>query len=292
MNVTFSNGDILKQETVYQNERVMLGGNSLYKCFLYDSAAKSYDELKDYEIAKAARRKFYLVGEKTSYRELYYVYIGVSKTTLCFDDCRPQHNSQGYWVCKHYVLELNIKVKDPKTVIRLDIRNVNQFISSNESKIKKMVVRCKTGGQLRATLNECFAKKGLTVDYVSVSAQETSSGLTEAQKEYNEKLSSEVKEHHKNKITDIQGSGRRDQQLKDAQTQLDIKKINLALEYTEKKVRLDLVFSALQQLNIPDREKDRGMAILAEMTGVQLSPQVFQLLNKKKCKRGYHINLP
>ena len=291
MNATFFNGDILKKEALDKNERITLGGSAQCKCYLYDSSTQSYDELQDYEVAKAADRKYWGFGEKKSYREVFFVYTGVNRVTLRFDDRRPQRNFRGYWACKHYELEFKIRVEKPKEVIRRNVLNVNTFIASYDNQIKALVVRCETGGELRIKLNKIFQTNGLTLDHVSVRTEETNFGLSSEQLDENKRLNNVVEEYHKNKVTDIQGNGRREQQKKDALNQLDIDKQKLTLKYTEKQVALNQIFDTLQRLNIRNQEKAKAIAMLAEILGIGLSPHIVRLLNKPKRNQAL-VDLP
>ena len=291
MKAEFFNGDILKKVPVEQNERIMLG-NSQCRAFLYDSSTHQYQELKDYDMAKTAQRKYIVMGEKRSYREVYFIYTGSNKVVLRFDG-KPQCNSKGYWISKRYELELKIKVVLPIKVIQQDIRNINEFISSYKSEIRALVRKKTTGGELRDALNESFKTKGICLEYVSVRTEETTSGLTEQQLENNKRLDKEVEEHHKNQLADIQGNGRRDQQKKDALNQLDIDKQKLTLEYTEKQVILNMMFSSLQRLNIRSQDKAKGLALFAALLGAEIPPHLARLLDKSKRKQGRPlVNLP
>lgn len=291
MNATFFNGDILKKEVLDKNDRITLGGNAQCKCYLYDSSTKKYDELQDYEVAKAADRKYWGFGEKKSYREVFFVYMGVNRVTLRFDDRRPQRNFRGCWTCRRYELELKIRVEKPVEVIKQNVQNVNTFIASYENEIKDQVGRCKTGGELRIALNKIFRTNGLTLDHVSVRTEETNSGLSSELLDENKRLNNVVEEYHKNKVMDIQGNGRRDQQKKDALNQLDIDKQKLTLKCTEKQVALNQIFDTLQRLNIRNQEKARVMAMLAEILGIGLSPHIVRLLNKPKRNQAL-VDLP
>lgn len=295
----YNNGEILKKETVTKNEHIMLGGGSQCKCYLYDSGEADYIELEDYAKVKTPRRRL-LIGQYTSYREVIFVNMKPSKVKMNFDDNRPQQNAQGYWCCKHYELELTVRVLDPVKVIKQDICDVNKFIAFKECEIREQVLRCKTGGELRTVLNKWLKDSGLYLDHVSVTPSENSRSLTTEQMKHNARLNDKIAANHQNKLVSIHNSGRREEQKKDALVQVDIeklklvniKKLELSLKYTEKQVIMNAVLSTLRELNIPNRERTKGMVILANLFGVELPQGTLQMLNEKKNKHNYKINLP
>lgn len=294
MNATFANGEILKKTILQKDEHIELGGNALSKCYLYDSSNQNYVELTDYEVARTARRKFFLLGEKRSRREVYFVSLRENKVILCFDCHRSQRNSQGFWVCMRYEVEFTLRVTNPIKIIQQNVQNVNLLISSNQREIQTLVYRCKTGGELRTLLDERFKAKGLSLTYVNVRVEEITSQehLTTEQRRENDRTSSLMEEYHKNKITEIRKSGEREQQKKDAMSQIDIDKCKLNLKYTEKQVLLNIMLETIQRLEMSNKERARGMAMLSSILGVELPPHVLQLLKRTKSKRNSYINLP
>lgn len=294
MNATFGNGEILKRIVLTKSEHIELGGNSQSKCYLYDSSKKSYVELTDNDVAKIARRKFLFMGETLSRREVYFVSLRENKVILRFDSHRPQRNSHGYWVCMRYEVEFTLCVTNPIKIIQQNVQNVNLLISSNQREIQTLVYRCKTGGELRTLLDERFKAKGLSLTYVNVRVEEITSQehLTTEQRRENDRTSSLMEEYHKNKITEIRKSGEREQQMKDVMTQIDIKKCELNLKYKEKQVLLNIMFEAMQRLEMSNKERARGMAMLSSILGVELPPHVLQLLKRTKSNRDSYVNLP
>lgn len=294
MNATFGNGEILKRIVLTKSEHIELGGNSQSKCYLYDSSKKSYVELTDNDVAKIARRKFLFMGETLSRREVYFVSLRENKVILRFDSHRPQRNSHGYWVCMRYEIEFTIRVVNPIKIIQQNVDNVNFLVSGYEREIQTLVYRCKTGGELRTLLDERFKAKGLSLTYVNVRVEEITSQehLTTEQRRENDRTSSLMEEYHKNKITEIRKSGEREQQKKDAMSQIDIDKCKLNLKYTEKQVLLNIMLETIQRLEMSNKERARGMAMLSSILGVELPPHVLQLLKRTKSKRNSYINLP
>lgn len=294
MNATFGNGEILKRIVLTKSEHIELGGNSQSKCYLYDSSKKSYVELTDNDVAKIARRKFLFMGETLSRREVYFVSLRENKVILRFDSHRPQRSSQGYWVCMRYEIEFTIRVVNPIKIIQQNVDNVNFLVSGYEREIQTMVNRCKTGGELRAMLEERFKAKGLSLTYVNVKVEPITSQehLTTEQRRENDRTSSLMEEYHKNKITEIRKSGEREQQKKDAMYQVDIEKYKLNLKYTEKQVLLNIMLETIQRLEMPNKEREKGMALLSHILGVELPPHVLQLLKRTKSKRNSYVNLP
>lgn len=294
MNATFGNGEILKRIVLTKSEHIELGGNSQSKCYLYDSSKKSYVELTDNDVAKTARRKFLFMGETLSRREVYFVSLRENKVILRFDSHRPQRSSQGYWVCMRYEIEFTIRVVNPIKIIQQNVDNVNFLVSGYEREIQTMVNRCKTGGELRVMLEERFKAKGLSLTYVNVKVEPIASQehLTTEQRRENERTSSLMEEYHKNKVSEIRKSGEREQQKKDAISQVDIEKYKLSLKYTEKQVLLNIMLETIQRLQMSNKERAKGMALLSAILGVELPPHVLQLLKRIKSKRDSYVNLP
>lgn len=292
MNITFYNGEILKKKPLEnKDERIILGANSQCKCYLYDSKRK-IQELKDYDQVKAAQRKYIFWGEKKNYREIYFVFVGAVNTFLQFEDRRPMRNTQGIWVCKNYKLNLKIRVIDPPEIIQKNISNVNFFIKSEEFEIRKMVLRCKNGAELRTELNARFKATGLYIDYVSVCTDETSTGISEIQRKHNETITREIEAKSQNKLTDIREDGRRVQQMKDAQNQVEIKKLELALSNTERMVLLNTIASLLQNMKLSDKEKMKGIVTMASVLGTKVPPHIVDLLTQSKKRRNSDLILP
>lgn len=294
MNATFGNGEILKRIVLTKSEHIELSPNSQSRCYIYDSSEHNYVELFDNDEAKTARRKFLFIGEKLSRREVYFVSLRENKVILRFDSHRPQRNSHGYWVCMRYEIEFTIRVVNPIKIIEQNVDNVIFLVSGYEREIQSFVNRCKTGKELRAILEERFKAKGLSLTYVNVKVEPITSQehLTTEQKRENERTSSLMEEYHKNKVSEIRKSGEREQQKKDVISQVENEKYKLNLKYTEKQVLLNIMLETIQRLQMSNKEKARGMTILASILGVNLDPNVLQMLKRTKSKRNSYVNLP
>lgn len=289
--IQFNYAELFQKQPLEKDERIVLGGNRQCQCFEYDSQSGKYEEHKDYDMVRLPQRQFYIAGKRQSYKILFYVNMGVTEVDLYLNSRNAERNQAGFWVGRNYKLSIKIQVSKPVIVIQKNIQNVASYVNLHKSEIYKLVRINHTGEALRKELNEHFSDDGLFVTYVDVKPEETSSGLTDQQRAENAQREQVSKVKFEIGIDDTKATGRREQRVKDADTDLKIERKKLALKYTEKQVVLQMMETTLKRLNLPKKDQIRGIAIMASLLGISLPTE---LLDRQKFanKKRYIENLP
>lgn len=289
--IRFNYAELFKKQPLEKDERIVLGGNRQCRCFEYDSQSGRYEERKDYDMVRLPQRQYLIAGKRQSYKILFYVNMGVTQVNLYLNSRNTERNQAGFWVGRNYELSIKIQVNKPVIVIQKNIQNVESYINLHKSEIYKLIRINHTGDALRKELNKRFADDGLSVAYVDVKREETSSGLTDRQRTENVQREQVSKVKFELGIDDTKATSRREQKVKDADTDLEIEKKKLALKYTEKQVVLQMLETTLKRLNLPKKEQSRGIAIMAALLGINLPTELVDR-QKPANKKRYIENLP